>query len=268
MRTSRPQRGLALGLLAAIGLGVSSPALAEYDYGAFGAEPVGLLVDEMARLHDISYQAAVAVRDQCGYAVGTTVGFSAARQPERPWRESAEQNWEALSLAVSFDRGLATVLAVSPVGPGALAGLKKGDVITHINNTVAVGDLFESSMLGAYGRTDPVVLRVRRQTKELTVSVTPVPACAIPVRMVSSMFGGVFFDESTVYVPLGMMRSGVEDSVIYQAISDSMISVATTLFAGRKDKRSGGRPMPFDGWAFGPPVGPFDGKTDIRWNGR
>lgn len=125
---------------------------------------------------------AVAGDGDMAYPVGQALDRLAALPAERRLPASLGLRLQGATpeLATWFGEHGTVVADVMPDGPGALAALRAGDVVVRIGE-VEIADLYTAVDQIAQLPVDvPVPLVIRRDARDLTVTVTPQPAYTLP----------------------------------------------------------------------------------------
>lgn len=105
----------------------------------------------------------------------------------------------------------ATVFTVVKEGPAARAGLVPGDQITTINGLhVPTGpsamEAYGAALEAALGNAGPITFAYRREGREATASVIPVPACDYRVVFANSPIVNAATDGQSVLVMRGLVN--------------------------------------------------------------
>lgn len=182
-----------LATLFALGLTACAPARPEASPAVSDVPSTRLdaLVAQDRRVAEIAWRLATANEDLCPI-VRPRTGWSlhAANQYGPALRALAEQRF-------GLQGDLPGLLAVPAASPAALAGLGEGDVITAVDGAaLEVGSSASSArfnglqanmaVLDQAAAQGPLSLTVRRDGRERTVTVQPVPACAYVTEIETS----------------------------------------------------------------------------------
>jgi len=156
------------------------------------------------RLQAVASKVIISGAELCGEKVKPYFGFSAWNNEhfKDDWKRAAESKYN-----------LSGQIHVSHVGPGSsaeLAGLKEGDVIQSVNNTLTpygkdASKKFSDSLkeLGKSG--EPVEFTIRRGSEEQKIAIKPTQACDFNVMLSPDDVKNAYADGKNIVFFKGMV---------------------------------------------------------------
>ena len=183
----------------------------------------------LARVDDVGFHIRVSNRQFCKKA-SPDIGLYAATAQSLP-RKYHSYAGEALQI----DWSKPTALAVASGSPAAVAGIKAGDQILTLDNTV-VPPRRTAHWIDAWLRTHgdkPVAIMARRDGVDTLHTVYPVMACAIPVTYVSNPTPNAYTDNKKIVIYAGILRVAHSDADLATIIGHELAHVTM----GHYDKK-------------------------------
>lgn len=153
-----------------------------------------------AQLLNPAYQVRRANLDLCGDETAYSFGFAAVYR--------TDDDYDEASMAAFGVKDNILIYAVADGSPVELAGIKKGDRITQINQRLvghdAVGALKPVSDASTSGKE--VTFYIKRDAQAFKVEVTPAEVCGYPVQLLDDQTVNAFADGDRVMISKGMVR--------------------------------------------------------------
>jgi Zn-dependent protease with chaperone function len=196
---------------------------------------------QLGRLDNVAFRLRVANRDDCKDWAWAQIGLNAGTVASLP-HEYRSFSHEALSAGWTQ----ATVLSVAETSPAAAAGIKSGDRLLTFNNE-PVPHSHLAGWIGGFVRNNgvkPIQIMVRRDGADEIHSVTPVVACAIPIKLKSNTSPNAFTDGDEIVVYSSILRVARTDAQLALIIGHEMAHANL----GHLRKRRANMMM---GWASG-----------------
>jgi Do/DeqQ family serine protease len=126
---------------------------------------------------------------------------------------------QAKSLGIPTNVEGVYVSAVSPDGGAASAGIRKGDVITRVNNAAVISGIQMSAQIASFRPGDKVPVTYLRSGKEYTVSVVLKKRSDVIAANAAARLGG----ELATLDPAKAKRYGIEGGVVVNKVLDGGI---------------------------------------------
>jgi Zn-dependent protease with chaperone function len=174
---------------------------------------------QRGRLHNVAFRIRAANRDDCKTRAWAQIGLDAGTVESLP-RKYRSLSHEALS--VSWTQ--ATVLSVAESSPAASAGIRSGDHLLTFNNE-AVPRSDTAGWIGDFVRNNgerPIQVLVRREGVDEMHTVTPVMACAIPIRMITDSTLNAFTNGAEVVIHSSLLRIARTDAQLAMIVGHEL----------------------------------------------
>lgn len=174
---------------------------------------------QINRLDNVAFRIRVANRDDCKNRVVAQIGLSAGTVASLP-RKYRSFTHEALS--VSWTQ--ATVLSVAETSPAAAAGIKPGDHLLTFNNE-PVPRARTARWIDAIVRDNgerPIQVLVRREGVDEILTVVPIKACAIPIKLKTDSEINAFTTEDEIIVHSSILRLARTDAQLALVIGHEL----------------------------------------------
>ncbi len=189
--------------------GLETTAVTEETHDAAG-EAFGALFEIYDRVLSISERLRVANTEACGDHVGGYLGWMVFAD-----RDFGSQEIRALAAKAVRVGETPVVVALSPTGPAASAGLRVGDEVVSIGGTSTQSHMRAVRAEWRLG-SDRSTVVVRREGQELAVEVVARSACryrAIPVDL-EGMYSGPTKNGDAV-VTIALVESATDDELAF-----------------------------------------------------
>ncbi len=159
---------------------------------------------ELTKLNTVAYRVTTANREFCEKWVIPQLGMFVATPPSLP---SKYRKFSREALGLRWVRP--TVISIVPDGPAAKAGMKDKDELVSFNEwkvpptaiTRWINAFLEENGEG------PITIVVKREDEDITLTVTPVTGCAIPVLLETNPEPNAFTDYTKIVIQTGILRS-------------------------------------------------------------
>ena len=173
---------------------------------------------QLGRVENVAFRLRVANREFCK-TVTAQIGMHAATVESLPHKFRSYSN-EALD--VSWTKP--TVIAVADGSPAAAAGIKTGDQIQRLND-VPVPPYRTAGWIDdqlANNGVKPAQIALRHDGVDRTVTVTPVMACAIPIKLVTNQQPNAFTGPDKITIQSGILRIASTDAELAVVIGHEL----------------------------------------------
>lgn len=176
---------------------------------------------QLARVENVGFHLRVANHEFCKSSA-PEIGMHAATVQSLPRKFRSYSN-EALD--VSWTKP--TVISVADGSPAATAGIKTGDQILRLNDVPAppyrtAGWIDEQ--LAANG-AKPTQVALRHDGVDRTVTVTPVEACAVPIKLVTDQEPNAAAGPDKIIIQSGILRLASTDPELAVVIGHELAHV-------------------------------------------
>ena len=158
---------------------------------------------ELNKLNTVAYRITTANREFCDKRVIPQIGLFAATPTSLP---SRYRKFSHEALGLRWVR--ATVISIVPDGPTAKAGIKDKDELISFNDRKVPATAIPrwiNAFLEENGER-PITVVAKRDDEEMTVTVTPVTGCAIPIVLETNPDSNAFTDYSKIVIQTGILR--------------------------------------------------------------
>ena len=171
------------------------------------------------RLHNVAFRIRAANRDQCKNRTWSEIGLEAGTVESLPkkYRSLAQE-----ALSVSWTQ--ATVLSVADTSPAAIARIKTGDHLLTFNNE-AVPRFGTARWIADFVRTNgdrPIQILIRRGGADEIRTVSPVPACAIPVHLITDSTPNAFTTGDRIVIHSSLLRIARTDAQLAMVVGHEL----------------------------------------------
>jgi membrane-associated protease RseP (regulator of RpoE activity) len=112
-----------------------------------------------------------------------------------------------------------TVFHLVSGSPAEVAGIKKGDVLTKINDNKVENGKSTEDIFGAWEQEKPIQIAVERQGVPVTTTLTPIVACKYGVGLSPEQIINAFADGKRVMIARGMMSFAKTDNELALVVS-------------------------------------------------
>lgn len=244
----RPKPFLGVGFAVAVGCAAPRSALPPADAAAVERER--LVQQELAfridrdrrqRLADLSWPLLRDGAPLCADSVAPRFGFAFEST------EEYEEDWRAAGRAAGL-REAPTVSVVARAGPADHAGIRRGDVLTHVGRFrlppgrrgVELGYRWLREFAGEAAPFPAVPVRLQREEEPFVQELLPELLCDYPVLLQEDQSINAFADGSVVVITTGMMRFTESDAELQSVIAHEIAhNLAGHLAARRKNLLAG-----------------------------
>ena len=171
------------------------------------------------RRHDVAFRIRAANRDQCKNLTWAEIGLEAGSVESLPKKYRAFAH-EALS--VSWTQ--ASVLSVAETSPAAIARIKPGDHLLTFNNE-AVPRSCTAGWIANFVRNNgerPIEVLIRRDGVDEFRTVTPVPACVIPVHLITDSTQNAFTTGDRIVIHSSLLRIARTDAQLAMVVGHEL----------------------------------------------
>ncbi|HBD12210.1 MAG TPA: hypothetical protein DCZ13_08690 [Porticoccaceae bacterium] len=191
--------------------------LAEQKWQLVEAERIYL--QRESRINDLAWQLRTDTLDLCPNHIGRSIGMviadtSALKPADR----------DMLVDVYGSKKGV-LVTHVMKDGPASAAGIQKGDFITKIDGTVIPETRAAASYIRAITpqmraeASGPVVIKLDRKGKPLTIEVKPQLVCTFPAILTREDSLNAYADGDRIYITTGMYRFAQSDQDLQAVIA-------------------------------------------------
>jgi hypothetical protein len=178
---------------------------------------------QLRRLDAVAFRIRMANKTFCKDWVSAQIGFFAATPRSLPRKF---QSFSAEALDLRWVR--ATVISVVADSPADKAGIKVGDELISFNDE-PVPTSGTTGWIGSFLKVNkerPVQVSFRRDdTTNMSVAVTPVTGCAIPVKLEVSPTPNAFTDYKKIVVQSGVLRMTRTDADLATIVGHELAHV-------------------------------------------
>jgi Zn-dependent protease with chaperone function len=176
---------------------------------------------QLSRLDNVAFRIRVANRRFCK-KTAPRIGLRAATVRSLP-RKYRSYTHEALQ--IGWDKPAA--ISVAKGSPAAVAGIKTGDEILTLDNTVVPATGTTAWMEKWLAKHDglPVDIMMRRDGTDTLRTVYPVTACAIPIRYKSDPDPNAQTDGSKIVIQSGILRVARTDAELAVVVGHELAHV-------------------------------------------
>jgi Zn-dependent protease with chaperone function len=158
---------------------------------------------ELNKLNTVAYRITTANHEFCDKWVIPKIGLFAATPASLP---SKYRKFSREAFGLRWVR--ATVISIVPDGPAAKAGMKDKDELISFNGEkvpVTAVPRWINAFLEDNGER-PITVVVKRDEEDMTLTVTPVTGCAIPINLETNPDPNAFTDFSKIVIHTGVVR--------------------------------------------------------------
>jgi hypothetical protein len=177
---------------------------------------------ELHRLDNVAFKLRVANRAFCRQRVAAQIGLFAATAQSLPRRFHA---FAGEAVGVGWTRP--QVISVADRSPAAQAGIREHDEIIALNGELIAArgtDTWMTAWLRRNGEA-PVTVTLRRDGQDVTVSVTPVTGCSIPISYVVADEANAYTDDKKIVINSGIVALAKTDAQLASVIGHEMAHV-------------------------------------------
>ncbi len=164
---------------------------------------------QLNKLNTVAYRIVTANRAFCKTWVVAQLGMVATTPQSLPGRY---RKFSREALGLRWVRP--TVISIVPDGPAAKAGIIDKDELISFNGErvpgTAIPRWINAFMEGNGERS--IKVELRRDDEDVTVMVTPVTGCAIPIQLETNPDPNAFTDYSRIVIQTGILRSTQSDA--------------------------------------------------------
>jgi beta-barrel assembly-enhancing protease len=194
---------------------------------------------QQSRLDSIAGPLLRAAVPFCGAAVAPDFGFRFGdiRGVDNRWRVPAQQ-------ALGLDEEV-RVVAVTPLGPAAKAGLVRGDILRQVGSHIVLPSREAVSGLGKHlstyhAGTANIPVRVERGGQFLTLDLAPETVCAFSTHVSVDGALNAYADGKAVIITTAMMRFTEDDELAVVVAHEIAHNAMGHIDAMRKNQTAGG----------------------------
>lgn len=174
---------------------------------------------ELHRVDTVAFRLRVANRAFCRERVAGQIGVFAATPESLPRRFRSFAN-EAMNL--TWVRP--TIISLVDGSPAAQAGMRDRDEIISLNGElipVTATDKWMTKWFKRNGET-PVKVNLRRNGEDITIAVTPVIGCSIPIQYITSDDANAYTDDEKIVIYSGIVALAKTDAQLATVIGHEM----------------------------------------------
>jgi hypothetical protein len=176
----------------------------------------------LRRVDRVAYRLRVANRPFCHGWESAQIGLYAVTPRSLPRRF---RSFASEALGIGWSRP--TVISVAEASPAAQAGIRESDEIIALDGEL-IPPTGTAGWMGAWLKRHgekPVRIDLRRDGKDMTVSVTPVTGCAIPIDYVTSDTANAYTDARKIVINSGIVALAKTDAQLGVIIGHEMAHV-------------------------------------------
>lgn len=181
---------------------------------------INLFLDRLARVNELAYPILVANHEICGDIAGDDIGLSLVTKGMLPedWRAQAESSFGVDDHPY--------VVHVASGSPAANAGIKRGDKIVQINDTVIRTGWFSrkhgiNTLKRELRSNSTVELKILRGSDQLELSIQSEPMCTSRVFVVQANEFNAYADSRDIFLFSGLVKD-LEDIQIQAVIAHEL----------------------------------------------
>lgn len=174
---------------------------------------------ELHRVNDVAFRIRVANRHFCRGRVTPLIGVFAATAQSLPRRF---RSFATEAMDLTWVRP--TIISLADGSPAAKAGIRDHDEIVALNGDlipVTRTNRWMAAWLKRNGEK-PVNVNLRREGKDMTVSVTPVTGCSIPIEYATSDEVNAFTDDERIVIYSGIVALTKNDAQLANIIGHEL----------------------------------------------
>lgn len=177
------------------------------------------------RLEDIAAPVLIKNADQCGNYVAPYIGAQFATT------DSVGESYQAVMQNLYGTTMQPTVTMIAAQSPAAQS-LQIGDTVTHVNEIALSQGYASLDEIKTYinqSKNTPLTLSIVRDGQAQGITVTPVPACNVSVRLVNRDAQEVFIDDNKIAVTKAMLQSDADNTQIAGYIEQELMKLLNDL---------------------------------------
>jgi membrane-associated protease RseP (regulator of RpoE activity) len=174
---------------------------------------------ELHRVDTVAFRIRVANRHFCGRRVTPQIGLFAATPESLPRRF---RSFASEAMDLTWVRP--TVISLVEDSPAAKAGMRDHDEIVSLNGEL-IPVTGTNRWIGAWLKRNgekPVKVNIRRGSDDMTITVTPVTGCSIPIQYVTSDEVNAFTSEERIVIYSGIAALAKTDAQLATIIGHEL----------------------------------------------